>query len=66
MLKPTAILLGVLLLVAIVTAVVDMDQTADAMKATKKSPRNSHAHYKGNQVCGDELCPGSPYTKKIR
>lgn len=66
MLKLTAILLGVLLIVS-VTAVVDMDQSADAMKAKKKSTRNHHAHYIGGQVCGDELCKdSSPYIRKIR
>ena len=67
MLKMTAILLGVLLLAVSVTTVVDMDQSADAMKAQKKGTRHHHAHYYGGQVCGDELCKdSSPYLKKIR
>ena len=65
MLKLTAVLLAVILLAVTVT-VIDMDQSADAMKAEKKSPRHSHTGKVGNKVCGDKLCSGSSYVKKIR
>lgn len=66
MMKLTAFLLGFMLLAAVVTAVVDISQTADGAKATKKSPRHSHTHNRGNQVCGDELCQGPSFIKKLR
>ncbi len=64
--KLTAILLIAVLVAAAFTVVVDMDQSADAAKAKKKGVRNHHAHHIGNQVCGDQLCDGSPYVKKVR
>jgi hypothetical protein len=63
MLKLTAVLLAVMLL-AVTATVIGMDQSADAMKAQKKSPRHAHTGNVGNQVCGDKLCPGLPYVKK--
>lgn len=65
MLKLTAVLLAAMLL-AVTATVIDMDQSADAMKAEKKSPRHSHAGKVGNKVCGDKLCSGPSYVKKIR
>ena len=65
MLKLTAILLAVMLL-AVTATVIGMDQSAYAMKAQKKSPRHSHVANVGNSVCGDKLCTGQPYLKKIR
>ena len=65
MLKLTAVLLAVMLLAVTVT-VIDMDQSADAMKAEKKSPRHSHTGKVGNKVCGDKLCSSPSYVKKIR
>jgi hypothetical protein len=65
--KLFAALLIATLMMAAFTVIVDMDQSADAMKAKKKSTRNHHAHYVGGQVCGDELCKdSSPYIRKIR
>ena len=55
MLKLTAVLLAAMILAVIVT-VIDRDQSADAMKAQKKSPRHAHTGNVGNQVCGDKLC----------
>lgn len=63
MLKLTAVLLAVMLL-AVTATVIGMDQSADAMKAQKKSPRHAHTGNVGNQVCGDKLCTGLPYVKK--
>jgi hypothetical protein len=63
MLKLTAVLLVVMLLAVTIT-VIDMNQSADAMKAEKKSPRHSYSGKVGNKVCGDKLCPGLPYLKK--
>ena len=63
MIKLTAVLLAVMLL-AVTATVIDMDQSADAMKAQKKSPRHSHTGNVGNQVCGDKLCPGLPFVKR--
>ena len=54
------------LLAAAFTVVVDMDKSADAVKAQKKGVRHHTAHYVGNQVCDDQLCDGSSYIKKIR
>ena len=65
MLKLTAVLLAAMILAVIVT-VIDMDQSADAMKAQKKSPRHAHTGNVGNQVCGDKLCSGPSFIKKIR
>lgn len=64
--KLSAILLMVVLVVAAFTVVVDMDQSADAAKAKKKGVRNHHAHHIGNQVCGDQLCDGSSFVKKVK
>jgi hypothetical protein len=64
--KVVAILLGVMLFFGVIAAVIDLDQSADAAKAKKKSPRHSHANNRGNQVCGDQLCSGSPFVKSIR
>jgi hypothetical protein len=64
MLKLTAVLLAVMLL-AVTATVIGMDQSADAMKAEKKSPRHSHVGNVGNKVCGDKLCSGPSYVKKI-
>jgi hypothetical protein len=64
--KLAAILLGIMLLTVTVTTVIDLGQSADAVKAMKKSPRHSHVNNRGNQVCGDELCPGQPWIKRIR
>jgi uncharacterized low-complexity protein len=66
MIKLTAILLGAMLLTAVTATVIDLDQSADAMKAQKKSPRHSHSGKVGNLVCGDKLCSGPSYVKKIR
>lgn len=65
MLKLTAVLLAVMLLAVTIT-VIDMNQSADAMKAEKKSPRHSYSSKVGNKVCGDKLCSGPSYVKKIR
>jgi hypothetical protein len=64
--KITAILLMAVLIAAAFTVVVDVDQSADAVKAKKKGVRNHHTHNIGNQVCGDQLCDGSAYVKKTR
>lgn len=65
MIKLTAILLAAMLL-AVTATVIDLDQSADAIKAEKKSPRHSYSGKVGNKVCGDKLCTGSSYVKKIR
>jgi len=65
MIKLTAILLAAMLL-AVTATVIDLDQSADATKAEKKSPRHSYSGKVGNKVCGDKLCTGSSYVKKIR
>jgi hypothetical protein len=65
MIKLTAILLAAMLL-AVTATVIDLDQSADAMKSEKKSPRHSHSGKVGNKVCGDKLCSGPSYVKKIR
>lgn len=64
--KLTAILLMVVLVAAVFTVIVDIDQSADAVKAKKKGVRNHHIHHIGNQVCGDQLCDGAAYVKKVR
>ena len=64
MLKITAVLLVAMLLAATVT-VIDMGQSAYAMKA-QKTPRHANASKVGNLVCGDKLCSGPSYVKKIR
>jgi hypothetical protein len=66
MLKLAAILLGVLLLAVSFTTVVGVDQSAYGTKATQKGTRHHTAHGMGNQVCGDEICPGSPYIKRMK
>jgi hypothetical protein len=53
------------MLLAVTATVIGMDQSADAMKAEKKSPRHSHVGNVGNKVCGDKLCSGPSYVKKI-
>jgi uncharacterized low-complexity protein len=65
MIKLTAILLAAMLL-AVIATVIDLDQSADAVKAQKKSPRHSHTGKVGNKVCGEQLCSGPSYVKKIR
>ena len=65
MLKLTSVMLAAMLLAATVT-VIDMGQSADATKAEKKSPRHAHTHKVGNKVCGDKLCSGPAYMKKIK
>jgi hypothetical protein len=67
MLKITAILLGVMLLAVSLTTVIDVSEPAYAKKATQqKFVRNHHAHYIGNKVCGDELCSGQAYVKRVK
>ncbi len=58
------VMISVLLSTAILGAV-SSGQFADAAKAsnTSKMLRHKYSHWVGNQVCGDELCPGNPYFK---
>ena len=48
-----------------VISVIDTKHSAEAMKVSEKKHllRHKTAHYMGNTVCGDELCPGNPYFK---
>lgn len=64
MLKLTAVLLGIMLLAVTVTYL-DMNQSADAMKATPKGNKR-YSGNTGNLVCGDKLCSGPSYIKKLR
>ena len=64
MLKLTAVLLAIMLL-AVTATFIDMDQSADAMKATQKGNKR-YSGNTGNLVCGDKLCSGPSYIKKIR
>jgi hypothetical protein len=54
------VMVSILLSMAIISAI-ESGHSAEAAKATKKSLRHKHSLWIGNQVCGDELCPGSPY-----
>ena len=56
--------IATLLSVAVISAI-DTKHSAEAMKATEKTKNLRHktAHYMGNSVCGDELCPGNTYFK---
>ncbi|MGQ0771913.1 MAG: hypothetical protein ACT4NT_03990 [Nitrososphaerota archaeon] len=63
MLKAAALLtVSVLLSMAIVSAI-EPGHDAEAMKSVKKQQKNKYSLWVGNQVCGDELCPGKPYMK---
>lgn len=57
------VVIATLLSMAMVSAI-GANHSAEAMKA--KIPNNQKhktAHYVGNAVCGDKLCPGQPYYK---
>jgi hypothetical protein len=54
------VMVSILLSMAIISAI-ESGHSAEAAKATTKSQRHKTSLWVGNQVCGDELCPGSPY-----
>ncbi|TBR08696.1 MAG: hypothetical protein EPO62_06355 [Candidatus Nitrosotenuis sp.] len=58
------VVIATLLSMAVISAI-DAKHSAEAMKATSKTKNLRHktAHYMGNSVCGDELCPGHSYFK---
>lgn len=67
MLKLMAVMLGVLLLTVSITTVVDMDKSAYGLTKAKgiKQVRHHTVNHVGNKVCGDQLCEGPSYFKRV-
>lgn len=63
MLKIVALLTASILLSMAVISAIESDHDAEAMKSIKKQQKHKHSLWVGNQVCGDELCPGTPFYK---
>jgi hypothetical protein len=63
MLKIMALLTVSILLSMAVISAIESGHNAEAMKSTNKQQRHKHSLWVGNQVCGDELCPGQPFYK---
>lgn len=66
MFRLVALVMVSALLSMTILGAVSSSNFAEAAKASKdvsKSLRHKYSNWVGNQVCGDELCPGSPYYK---
>jgi hypothetical protein len=66
MLRLVALVMVSALLSMTILGAVSSSNFAEAAKASKdvsKSLRHKYSNWVGNQVCGDELCHGSPYYK---
>lgn len=65
MLRLAALVMMSVLLSSAILGAVSSGQFADAAKAsnTSKLLRHKYSNWVGNQVCGDELCPGNSYFK---
>lgn len=58
----TLLTVSILLSMGIISAI-ESDHDAEAMKSAKKQQKHKYSLWVGNQVCGDELCPGTTYYK---
>jgi hypothetical protein len=64
MMRLAALLVIAALLSMAVVSAIDPKHSAAAMKAkVPNGMKHKTAHYMGNTVCGDELCPGHTYYK---
>lgn len=59
------VMMSVLLSMTIISAISSghFAEAAKASKDTSNTLRHKYSHWVGNQVCGDELCPGNSYFK---